>query len=249
VQAAVGSHCVDCRKAAQPDLKTRVRYANARQPALITSALIAINVAIFAWITAKDTGTLGGSGQVSQQQDLLGLNRGELKATHEWYRLITSGFIHFGVIHIAFNMYILYQLGQLLERTLGRTQFTLLYFASLLGGSAGVLLLTTNTGHTLSGGASGAVFGLMAALTISMYRQGINIFQTGVGRLLMLNLVFTFIIPGIAIGGHLGGLAAGALCGTVMLAPKWKPVPAWARYAAPIAVSVLAVVISVVVVG
>ncbi len=246
VQATVGSHCLDCRKAAQPDIKTRVKYANARQPALVTSTIIAINVAIFVWMGAKDSSSLTGSGSVSQQQFDLGLNRILLHQNHEWYRLVTSGFIHFGFIHIGFNMWILWQLGQLLERTLGRTKFALLYTASLLGGSAGILLLTD---RGISGGASGAVFGLMAALAISMHQQGINILQTGVGRLLMLNLVFTFVIPGIAIGGHLGGLVAGGACGFVMLAPAWKPVPNWAKYAAPIALSVLAVAISVVRVG
>lgn len=246
VQATVGSHCLDCRKAEQPDLKTRVKYANARQPTLVTSTIIAINVAIFLWMGIKDSSSLTGSGTVTQQQFDLGLNRILLHQTHEWYRLVTSGFIHFGFIHIGFNMWILWQLGQLLERTLGRTKFALLYMASLLGGSAGILLLTD---RGISGGASGAVFGLMAALAISMHQQGINILQTGVGRLLMLNLVFTFVIPGIAIGGHLGGLVAGGACGFVMLAPAWKPIPNWAKFAAPIAVSVLAVVVSVVVVG
>ena len=246
VQASVGSHCVDCRKAAQPDIATRVRYANAKQPTLVTSGLIAINVAIFVWMAAKDANALSMSGHVTQEQFNLGLNRIVLRQGHEWYRLITNGFVHFGFIHIGFNMYILWQLGQLLERTLGRTQFALLYFASLLGGTAGVLLLTD---RGITGGASGAVFGLMAALAISMHRQGLNILQTGVGRLLMLNLFITFIIPGIAIGGHLGGVTAGALCGAVMLAPKWKPVPAWAKYAAPIAVGLLAIAISVAVVA
>lgn len=246
VQASVGSHCVDCRNVNQPDLKTRVRYASAGQPTLVTQVIIAINVAIFFWMAAKDSSSLAGSGHVTQQQFDLGLNRIVLSQTHEWYRLVTSGFIHFGFIHVGFNMYILWQLGQMLERTLGRAQFALLYMASLLGGSAGVLLLTD---RGISGGASGAVFGLMAALAISMHRQGLNILQTGVGRLLMLNLVLTFVIPGIAIGGHLGGVAAGALCGTIMLAPKWKPMPTWAKYATPLAVSAIAVVISVVVVG
>ena len=246
VQASVGSHCPDCRKAEQPDIKTRVRYANARQPTLITSTLIAINVALFVWMAAADTSSLAGGRTITEQQFNLGLNRIVLSATHEWYRLVTSGFIHFGIIHIGFNMYILWQLGQLLERTLGRTQFALLYFAGLLGGSAGVLLLTDKG---ISGGASGAVFGLMAALAISMHRQGVNILQTGVGRLLMLNLVLTFVIPGIAIGGHLGGATAGALCGITMLAPKWKPMPKWVGYATPLAVSALAIAISVVVVS
>ncbi len=252
VQAAVGSHCLDCIKAAQPDLKTRVKYATAKQHTLATYVLMAINFAVFVWISAGDTSTLGGGlggGQVSERQFELGLNRLQLHATHEWYRLLTSGFLHFGVLHIALNMYILYALGQMLERTLGPVKFALMYFAALLGGSAGVLLLAGPNDRAITGGASGAVFGLLAAAAIAMHREGINIMQTGIGRALVINLVFTFVIPGISIGGHLGGIVAGAACGAVMLAPKWKPVPNWARFATPVAVGILAVVISVVRVG
>src|SRR4051812_7589651 len=133
IQAAVGSHCLDCAKAAQPDLKTRVKYASAKQPTLVTFVLIAVNAAIFVWMGAKDSSTFGGgigrNGEVSQQQYDLGLNKQLLHNTHDWYTLVTSGFIHFGVLHILLNMYLLYLLGQLLERSLGRTRFALLYFA------------------------------------------------------------------------------------------------------------------------
>ncbi len=63
------------------------------------------------------------------------------RAQGEWYRLVTSGFLHFGIIHLAFNMLLLFQLGQLLEPEIGRIRFALLYFAALLAGSAGVVLL------------------------------------------------------------------------------------------------------------
>jgi membrane associated rhomboid family serine protease len=250
IQATVGSHCLDCAKAAQPDIKTRVKYASAKQPTLVTFVLIAINAAVFVYVGAKDSGTLGGgfgrNGSVSQQQFDLGLNREVLHNTHHWYTLVTSGFLHFGVLHILLNMYLLYLLGQILERSLGRTRFTLLYFASLLGGSLGVLVVND---HSITGGASGAVFGLMAAAALSMHRQGINILQTGIGRTLALNLVLTFIIGGISIGGHLGGVVAGGVCSLAMMAPRWKPVPKWATYAAPIAVGLISVVASVAIVG
>lgn len=260
IQAQVGSHCLACAKAALPDVKTRIKYANAKQLTLVTNAIIAINVAVFIWVAAGDSASLSGSGPTERQFEI-GLNRIQLReglryardsdaaSPHEWYRLLTSGFLHFGIIHILLNMYLLYLLGQLLERSLGRLRFSMLYAASLLGGSAGVLLLTDSG---ITGGASGAVFGLMGAAAISMHREGINIMNTGIGRTLAINLVITFVLGsslGISIGGHIGGLVAGTICGVVMLAPKWKPFPKWATYATPVAVSFAAVVISVIRVG
>ena len=110
-----------------------------------------------------------------------------------------------------------------------------------LGGSFGALMLQPNG---LTGGASGAVFGLMAAAAIGMHRRGVNVFQTGIGTILVLNLVITFTLPGISVGGHLGGAIAGAICGFVILAPAHAALPKWASYAAPIAVVAFTVVAS-----
>jgi membrane associated rhomboid family serine protease len=242
----VGSQCLDCARAARPDMKTRVKYANARQHTLMTYIIIALNAAVFLYTSVKDTETIGGglgSDVISKQQFDLGLSRAVLQFDHHWYRIITSGFLHFGIIHILFNMYLLYLLGQLLEPGLGRTRFTLLYLASLLGGSAGVVLLNS---RGISGGASGAVFGLMGAATVALHRQGINILQTGIGRTLALNLVITFVLfRYISVGGHIGGMVAGALCSVAMMAPRWKPVAKWVTYAAPIAVGALSIAICV----
>jgi membrane associated rhomboid family serine protease len=251
VQANVGSHCLECVKAAQPDLKTKVRYAAAKQHTPVTLAIIAVNVAIFAWMVIKSPDVLGGNARFySAEQRDFGLALRDISVNHEWYRVISSGFLHFGFVHLGLNMFMLWQLGQLLERTLGPIRFGLLYFAGLLGGSAGVLLLDAGG---LTGGASGAVFGLLAGAAIALHRQGINIMQTGIGRALVMNLVLTFAIPQltgirISIGGHLGGVVAGGLCGFVMLAPQWKKFPRWTTYLAPVAVSVLALVVSYIVV-
>ena len=247
IQAAVGSHCLDCAHAAQRDIKTRVKIANSKQPALVTMVIIALNVASFLWVAAGDSGTIigGFNGRPSDRQAELGLNRTLLMLHNDWYQLVTNGFLHFGVLHLAFNMYLLYALGNMLEPVLGRIKFTLLYFAALLGGSAGVLLLTQIGSGGISGGASGAVFGLMGAATIAMHRQGINIMQTPIGRLLLLNLVLTFLISGISIGGHLGGLVAGTICGTVMLPPRWKPIAEWVKYTMPVLVIFASIAFSV----
>ncbi len=245
VQASVGSQCRDCVRAGRAPAATRLRTWNAGQATLVTTVLILVNLAVFVYLLVGDTHALGDS--VTSTQAELGLNRLALKLDHHWYRLITNGFIHFGVFHIAMNMILLYQLGQLLERALGRTKFTLLYTAALLAGSAGSLLLQRGD-FSITGGASGAVFGLLGAAAIGLHRRGVNVFSTGIGTVLLLNLVLTFTIPGIAIGGHLGGVAAGAICGWVMLAPQWRPSRAWAAYATPVAVAVIAVIVSVVIV-
>jgi hypothetical protein len=85
----------------------------------------------------------------------------------------------------------------------------------------------------------------MSAAAVAMHRRGINILHTGIGLTLLMNLVLTFAISGISIGGHIGGLVAGGVCSLAMMAPRWKPVPKWATYAAPVAVMAVSVVICV----
>ena len=159
----------------------------------------------------------------------------------EWYRLLSAGFVHFGLFHVAMNMLLLYQLGRLLEPSVGSLTFGLVYFASLLGGSAGALVASPDA---LTGGASGAVFGLMAAGVVGLRQRGINPMQTGLGLTFVINLLFTLAVPGVSIGGHFGGAPAGALCGAVALAPaRWR-LPTWSANAAAIAVGIVAVVIA-----
>jgi membrane associated rhomboid family serine protease len=244
VQANVGSHCLECAKAAKPDVKTRARYWSARQPTLVTYTLIAVNIAVFAWLALQDADSLTGNRTTEGQFDL-GLYKPIMARDGEWYRLVTSGFLHFGIIHIAFNMLLLFQLGQLLEPAIGRIRFGLLYFGALLAGSAGALLVQPNAFH---GGASGAVFGLMGAAFIGLRNRGVNPFSTGLGTVLLLNLLLTFTIPGISIGGHIGGIVGGALAGWVVLAPPYRNLPTWATYAAPSAVIVLSILVSMAIV-
>lgn len=246
--AAVGSLCPDCVAASRPAASVQVRDWGRRQSALVAQIIIVLNVLVFLWVISGDVGAAGFGGQLSRREVQIGLNKDLLGFTHEWYRLVTAGFLHFGILHIGMNMYLLYQLGNLLEPALGRMRFTLLYAACLLGGSLGVLVIEANS-RGLHGGASGAVFGLMAAAAVGMQRRGINIFQTGIGTLLAINLILTFTIPGISIGGHLGGAITGAVCGIIMLAPEWKRFPNWLTFVFPTVVSVGAVVASVLVVG
>jgi membrane associated rhomboid family serine protease len=244
VQAQVGSHCVECAKQARPDVRTRTRYWTARQPTLVTYTLIALNLAVFAWVAFEDPDSLTSNSLTRGQADLVLFK--PLLAQGEWYRLVTAGFVHFGIIHIALNMWLLFQLGQLLEPAIGRIRFALLYFAALLAGSAGALIMQPNDFH---GGASGAVFGLMGAAFVGLRHRGVNPLSTGLGTVLVLNLIFTFTIPGISIGGHIGGIIGGAVAGWVVLAPNYKGVPPWATYVAPVVVMATSVIVSVLVVG
>jgi membrane associated rhomboid family serine protease len=154
-----------------------------------------------------------GSGQV---QSDLGLFAPAVR-NGDWYRIITSGFTHAGLLHIALNMYFIWIIGQMMERALGSFRFSLLYFASLLAGSAGALIADP---LALTVGASGAAFGLLGAAVVGMRQRGVAIMQSQLGVLLILNLVLTFAIPGIAIGGHIGGLIGGCICGAALLTPK-----------------------------
>ena len=135
-----------------------------------------------------------------------------IEAQGEYWRLVTGGFLHGGLLHIAFNMYLLYVLGQMLEPALGTVRFVLLYFAALLAGSAGALLVSPDA---VTVGASGAVFGLMGAAFIEMRSRGMDPMAGGVfgsiGGLILINLALTFVLAGISIGGHIGGLVGGGL--------------------------------------
>lgn len=238
MQATVGSHCLECARAARPDVNTRVKLASSRVLSPVTYALIGANVLLFVAMGMADPATFRGA--ATDWHYRLGLSRGILSngiayndgsmfsQPHEWYRLVTSGFIHFGFIHIAMNMLLLFQLGNLLERAIGSARLAAVYVASLLAGSLGVVILDSGG---LTGGASGAVFGLMACAAVGLHRRGVNVFSTGIGTTLILNLVLTFTISGISIGGHVGGALGGAICGWVLLAPQWKPTPKWAGWA------------------
>jgi membrane associated rhomboid family serine protease len=211
-QASVGFHCPECTKQGAQKIIRPQQLLRTRP--VVTQALIAINVAIFA------AGI--GSGMETRQRFIVdgglvggGLLDGELigVAHGEWWRLVTSGFLHANLIHIGFNMFVLYRLGQLLEPVLGRVRFALAYMVAMLGGGLGVMLLDPNV---FTVGASGAVFGLMGVAVAVFRSRGINVMDTGLGATILLNLAFTFAIPGISIGGHVGGLVVGFLVGSLL---------------------------------
>ncbi len=210
-QASVGFHCPECTKSGAQKI---VRPNQLVIRPIVTQVLIALNVAV---------AVLG----MSMQGDQLVLDGGLIAdgflgggerigvANGEWYRLVTSGFLHSGLLHLGFNMFVLYQLGQLLEGALGRLQFTVVYFVAMLSGSLGVMILSPDN---LTVGASGAVFGLMGAAVATLRQRGIDVMSTGLGGTIALNLVITFTLSRyISVGGHVGGLIGGFLAGWILV--------------------------------
>jgi membrane associated rhomboid family serine protease len=206
----VGMRCPECARQ-----RTRVRTmrsaARSGEPVL-TYALIAINVVAFIGELAGGASAGGGS---------LGTSRlfadGALRASDvangDYWRLITAGFLHASVFHIFFNMFALWILGQMLEPAIGSLRFGLIYFVSLLAGSFGALLVTPDS---FTVGASGAIFGLMGAAVVVLRNRGINPMESGLGLWIGLNLLLTFTLSNISIGGHIGGLIGGTLAALVL---------------------------------
>ena len=134
--APVGSHCWECIKAARPPTRERVRRWNATAGPLVTKVLIAVNLVLFV-LTTLEAGLGGRGGELQNRMVVFGPS----VATGEWYRLLTAGFVHFGLIHVGFNMVLLYRFGELLEPELGRVRFLALYLGALLAGSFGAVLV------------------------------------------------------------------------------------------------------------
>jgi membrane associated rhomboid family serine protease len=206
VFAPVGIRCPD--HSGQPQGSARVTRGLQRASyegtgTLVTKALIAVNVGIYLLELAMG-GTINGLGNRIYREGVL---FGPLVANGEWWRLFTSMFLHYGPIHLALNMLALWWFGGPVERVLGRGRYLLLYLVSGLAGSAGALLASPNA---LTVGASGAIFGILGA-AFMLERQRIYVFGGGALSIIVLNIVFTFAVPGISIGGHFGGLAGGAV--------------------------------------
>jgi membrane associated rhomboid family serine protease len=140
-------------------------------------------------------------------------------ANGEWYRLVTSMFLHFGILHLAFNMYALYLFGPLLEQLYGHIDYLVIYFLCGIGGSVMTILFAPDSA---AAGASGAIFGLFGLAFMVSRRRHLLIgpqaraMLSQVGALLVVNLIFTFTLPGISWTGHLGGLLVGALIGLLV---------------------------------
>ena len=202
----VGMRCPECARQGRTQVRTMRTMTD--EPVL-TYILIGINVAagigsLLGGGAGADSGSLTDDGGVSQA----------LVADGEYWRLLTAGFLHAGPFHLLTNMLALWILGSMVEPALGRLRFGLIYFVSLLCGSFGALLLSPDA---LTVGASGAVFGLMGAAAVLARNRGFSLMESGLGLWIGLNLLITFAIPNISIGGHIGGLVGGTVAAFVLL--------------------------------
>lgn len=207
----VGMRCPECSRQRTKVVRMRQLTSVPR----VTYGLIAINVIVF---LTEGSFTLTGqpSGKIYEEGALFGSISGfpTLGVAHgQWWRILTSGFMHENIVHIGFNMLVLYYLGIMLEPALGHIKFGAIYAVSLLTGSFGALLVDP---HTLTVGASGAIFGVMGAAAMEMRARQIPIMQSGVGTLIVLNLIISFTLPGISWAGHIGGLIGGAVAALVI---------------------------------
>jgi membrane associated rhomboid family serine protease len=233
----VGMRCPECAHQ-----RTEVRRGQAAFQAsgyTATIVLIALNVA--AYLAEIATGSGGLSGTSGSVIDKFAL-QGNAVADGEWYRLLTGGFLHAGLFHIGFNMFALFILGRLLEPAIGTPRFVALYFASLFAGSFGAIALTSPNEVTV--GASGAIFGLFAAAFVIARGRGLNQLASELGIILLLNLGFTFAVPGISIGGHLGGIVGGFICALFIIAGErgnLGPNPKTAEILGMVAVAVFSI--------
>jgi membrane associated rhomboid family serine protease len=206
----VGMRCPECARQ-----RTRVRTmrsAVAGSDPVLTYALIGINVVAYIGEVAGGAGLGGGGLSASRLFDDGALRAAEV-ANGDYWRLLSAGFLHASPFHIFFNMFALWILGTMLEPAIGTVRFGLIYFVSLLAGSFGALIVTPDS-YTV--GASGAIFGLMGAALVVLRNRGVNPMESGLGLWIGLNLLLTFTISNISIGGHIGGLIGGSLAALVL---------------------------------
>jgi len=217
--AAVGQQCVECVREGNRTVRraTAPFGGKVAERPLVTWTLVAINVLVYLGELISSTTLVNDGAMVAKFSPTIGVADGQ------WYRLITSAFLHeppgsgFGIFHLVFNMWALIVVGPALERLLGRTRFLAVYLVSALGGSVLFYLLAAPMAVGL--GASGAIFGLFGAWFVLAKRLRLDSRQ--VVGLIVLNLGISFAVAHIAWQAHVGGLIAGsALTAAYVYAPR-----------------------------
>ena len=212
-QASVGWHCPTCvsghRKQVRPAQKA-VERALGGSPPTVTKLLMAACAAVYGYDVSQGANFMTGARSTVARD--LSLFAPSVEFNNEWYRIGTSAFAHSGLIHIGFNMWLLWVIGQTLEGRFGSLTFASMYATGILGGSFGAMLIEPQSSVV---GASGAVFALMGVLLVLQRMGGVNVFQGGIGGLVLINVMLSF-RSGISLGGHLGGLAVGLAMGAIL---------------------------------
>ena len=207
VFAPVGIKCPECAGTPTGAMKAAVRarsYADVGSDFIVTKVLLAANIVVFLAQVVQSGSFTNPFGELFVRGALYG----PAVANGDWYRLVSCAFLHGSVLHIFFNMLMLWWFGRPLEALLGRSRFLAVYFISILAGSAGALLVSPDV-PTI--GASGAVFGILGAGLV-LERSRINVFGGSALIIIVLNLALSFTLSSVSIGGHVGGLIGGALC-------------------------------------
>ena len=238
-QQSVGFHCPECagsdsRSVMAPAALSTLELPDGpnQPPRFATQTLCALNVAGFVYSVANGGGlrTIVGSttfqdgALYARYEPLLSLGPAHGVSTGEYYRLLTSAFLHDGLIHLGLNLLALWLLGSMLEAGYGWVRLTSLYLMSLLGGALGVMLSQPNAWTV---GASGAVFGLLGAMVLVERAVGMTLFRSSLGSLLLISLGLTLLLPDVSVGGHFGGLLAGLFMGWILLRISQKDLPGW----------------------
>jgi len=217
--AAVGQQCVECIREAGRGTRRPAGAFGGRlvSGAVVTWTLVAINVVAYIAENAFLSPVLNDGVMVGRIGNSIGVANGD------WYRLLSSAFLHeplntgTGILHILFNMWALIFVGPALEQMLGRLRFLAIYLVSALAGSVLFYLIASPAGLAL--GASGAIFGLFGAWFVLARKLRVDSRQ--IVGLIVINLVITFVVPGIAWQAHVGGLiAGGALAAAYAYAPR-----------------------------
>ncbi len=230
----VGMRCRECSRQ-----RTQVkRLRDAATVPRVAYALIAINIAVY--LTEQGQLSVTGTG-IHGTVILEGvLFRAAIAEGHQYWRLVSSAFLHENLLHIGFNMYLLYVLGMMLEPAIGSARFAAIYAVALLAGSFGALLATDSA--TL--GASGAIFGLMGAAAVELRARGFSVMQSGIGGLIIINLIFSFTFANISVGAHVGGLAGGALAAYAIRTADRRGVQ-WLGFLACLLLALIAIAASI----
>jgi membrane associated rhomboid family serine protease len=205
--APVGQRCPDHSGKAQGVARMRTVPRNLgtlSTPGLVTRTLIGVNVGVYLLELATG-GNINGIGSTIFEKGAL---FGPLVAQGDWWRLITTAFLHYGPVHLAFNMLFLYWVGTPVEQYLGRGRFLLVYLVSGLSGSAGALVFAPDS---VTVGASSAIFGILGAALV-LERQRAYVLGGSAMGLIVINLALSFVLSNISLGGHVGGLIGGAAC-------------------------------------